>query len=341
MIRIALIGYGYWGPNVARNLYKNKEYEFVAICDKKKDRLELASKIYANSVDYLEDYKKIIDDKDIDAVALAVETSAHYKLAKEALESGKHVYVEKPFTDNVKDAEELYEIAKTKGLKIHVDHIMVYHPVIRKIKEIIDSGEFGDLLYFYCSRINLGNIKNDVSSMWDLSVHDLSIIDYLTDGKEPVSVKAMGKKMYSQKESTTFLTLDYKDFLANITSSWLSPIKERRLIIAGTKKMLVYDDVDVLNKLIVYDKGFDVEVVVKANRAVLRVAVIAVEEIGGGHHLSAPGVARDGDVLPVDPPVEGIARFLTVGEHLVDMLQQEHGPCVVLPIEQVAGVLVH
>lgn len=259
MIKIASIGYGYWGPNVARNLYKNKEYEFVAICDKKPERLDLAKKVYANAVKYIENHREIMEDSEIDAVALAVETSAHYALAKEALLAGKHVYVEKPFTDSVKDAEELYEIAKERNLRIHVDHIMVYHPVIRKIKEIIDSGEFGDLLYFYCSRINLGNIKNDVSSMWDLSVHDLSIIDYLTDGKEPVSVQAMGKKMYSQKESTTFLTLDYEEFLANIISSWLSPIKERRLIIAGTKKMLVYDDVDVLNKLIVYDKGFDVE----------------------------------------------------------------------------------
>ena len=259
MIKIALIGYGYWGPNVARNLYKNKEYDFVAICDKKMDRLNLAKKVYANAVEYIEDYKKIIENPEINAVALAVETSSHYALAKEALLAGKHVYVEKPFTDNVKDAEELYALAQKTGLKIHVDHIMVYHPVIRKIKEIIDKGELGELLYFDCSRINLGNIKNDVNSMWDLSVHDLSIIDYLTDGMEPVSVKAMGKKVYSQKESITFLTLNYREFLANITASWLSPIKERRLIIAGTKKMLVYDDVDVLNKLIVYDKGFDLE----------------------------------------------------------------------------------
>jgi predicted dehydrogenase len=259
MINIALIGYGYWGPNVAKNLYKNKEYNFLAICDQKIDRLEIANKVYANAVNYIENYKEIMENPEIDAVALAVETSAHYQLAKEALLSGKHVYVEKPFTDNVKDAEELLSIAQEKHLKIHVDHIMVYHPVIKKIKEIIDSGDMGELMYFDCSRINLGNIKNDVSSMWDLSVHDLSIIDYLTDGAEPVSVKAMGKKIYSQKESITFLDLDYDKFLANITSSWLSPIKERRIIIAGTKKMLVYDDVDVLNKLIVYDKGFDLQ----------------------------------------------------------------------------------
>ncbi len=258
-IKIALIGYGYWGPNVARNLFKNEEYEFVVICDKRNDRIKLAKKVYANAVLYTEDYKEILSDATIDAVALAVETSAHYILAKEVLQAGKHVYVEKPFTDNVKDAQELYELASEKNLRIHVDHIMVYHPVIKKIKEIINSGDLGEIIYFDCSRINLGNIKNDVSSMWDLSVHDLSIIDYLTGGAEPLDVMAMGKKAYSCKESIVFLTLKYEKFLANITSSWLSPIKERRLIIAGSKKMLVYDDVDVLNKLIVYDKGFDIE----------------------------------------------------------------------------------
>lgn len=259
MIKIALIGYGYWGPNVAKNLYKNDDYEFKAICDKRNERLEMAKKVYANAVEYVEDYLTIINDSSIDAVAIAVETSSHYKLVKEALCAGKHVYVEKPFTDNMKDAEELCQIAKDKNLRIHVDHIMVYHPVIRKIKEIIEAGDLGDILYYDCSRINLGNIKNDVSSMWDLSVHDLSIIDYLSDGEIPISVDATGKKVYSQKESIVFLTLQYKEFLASVTSSWLSPIKERRLIIAGTKKMLVYDDVDVLNKLIIYDKGFDIE----------------------------------------------------------------------------------
>lgn len=259
MIKIALIGYGYWGPNVAKNLYKNDDYEFKAICDKRNERLEMAKKVYANAVEYVEDYLTIINDSSIDAVAIAVETSSHYKLVKEALFAGKHVYVEKPFTDNMKDAEELCQIAKDKNLRIHVDHIMVYHPVIRKIKEIIEAGDLGDILYYDCSRINLGNIKNDVSSMWDLSVHDLSIIDYLSDGEIPISVDATGKKVYSQKESIVFLTLQYKEFLASVTSSWLSPIKERRLIIAGTKKMLVYDDVDVLNKLIIYDKGFDIE----------------------------------------------------------------------------------
>lgn len=258
MVKIALVGYGYWGPNVARNLYRNKQFDFYYICDKKPERLEMAKQLYANDLEYLTDYKKIINDPSVQAVALAVETSAHYELAKQALDAGKHIYVEKPFTDNVAQAEELRDLAKEKGLKIHVDHIMVYHPAIRKIKEIVDSGALGDIIYFDCSRLNLGNVKNDVSSMWDLSVHDLSIIDYITGGTDVEYVRAMGDNVYSKKESLTFLLVKYKDFLASIRSNWISPIKERKLILAGTKKMIVYDDVDVLNKLIVYDKGFEI-----------------------------------------------------------------------------------
>ena len=257
MTKIALVGYGYWGPNVAKNLYANKNVDFKVICDKKADRLEKARNMYAESVNYTLNFDDVINDTEIEAVALAVETSAHYELAKRALLAGKHVYVEKPFTDNVAQAVELRDLAHEKGLIIHVDHIMVYHPVIRKIKEYIDAGELGDIIYFDCSRINLGQLKNDVSAMWDLSVHDLSIIDYLSDGAEPNTVKAVGKRAYSAKESVTFLSLDYDKFLAKVTASWLSPIKERRILIAGTKKMVVYDDVDVLNKLIIYDKGFD------------------------------------------------------------------------------------
>ena len=254
MVKIGLVGFGYWGPNVARNIYRNKNFDFKYLCDKKPERLELAKNTYAESVTYVEDYKKLLEDPELEAVALAVETSAHFQLAK-------HVYVEKPFTDSVEQAVILRDLAEEKKLKIHVDHIMVYHPVIKKIKDIIDSGDLGDLLYFDCSRINLGQLKNDVSSMWDLSVHDLSIIDYLSDGCEPVAVSAMGEKIYTKKESITFLNIKFEKFLANLRSSWLSPIKERRIIIAGTKKMIVYDDVDALNKLIVYDKGFDVKII--------------------------------------------------------------------------------
>ena len=258
MLNFALIGYGYWGPNVARNLYKNKQVNFKYICDLKQERLDLAKDLYANDILYTKSFDDVIDDDSIDAVCLAVETSAHYELGKRVIESGKHLYVEKPFTDNVAQAIELKELAAIKGITIHVDHIMIYHPAIVKIKEIMDAGELGDVIYMDCSRMNLGKVKNDVSAMWDLSVHDLSIIDYLSNGTEVKSVKSMGKIIYSTRPSVTFITADYGAFLANIKANWISPIKERKLIIAGTKKMIVYDDVDVLNKLIVYDKGFDV-----------------------------------------------------------------------------------
>lgn len=258
MTRIALVGYGYWGPNVAKNIYRNQEYIFDTICDRRPERLSLAKQIYANEINYCQDYNQILENKEIEAVALAVETSAHFELVKQALLAGKHVYVEKPFTSNLEEAVELKRIAGEKKLIIHVDHIMVYHNAVRKIKEIIDSKEIGNVVYFDCSRLNLGNVKNDVSSMWDLGVHDLSIIDYLMDGETIKYVKAVGAKKFSMKESVTFLTAQYETFLANIRSSWLSPIKERKLVIVGTKKMIVYDDVDVINKLIIYDKGFDV-----------------------------------------------------------------------------------
>lgn len=257
MLNIALIGYGYWGPNVARHIYRNKKLNFVYICDIKEDRLALAKELYANDIKYTTNFEEIILDKSIDAVCLAVETSAHYELGKKIIEAGKNLYVEKPFTDNVQQAIELKNLAYKYNVTVHIDHIMIYHPAIMKIKEIMESGELGDIIYYDCSRMNLGRVKNDVSCMWDLSVHDLSIIDYLSNGVEVKTVKSIGRTIYSMKPSVIFVAADYGNFIANIKANWISPIKERKLIVAGTKKMLVYDDVDVLNKLIVYDKGFD------------------------------------------------------------------------------------
>ena len=258
MLNVALIGYGYWGPNVARNLYRNKNICLKVICDLDRDRLELAQQLYASEIEYTTNFDDVVVRSDIDAICLAVETRAHFELGKKVLKERKHLYVEKPFTDSVLQAKELKKLAEERNLIIHIDHIMVHHPAIIKIKEILDAGELGDIIYMDCSRMNLGKVKNDVSAMWDLSVHDLSIIDFLSNGATIKDVKSMGRVIYSSKPSVTFITVAYEDFIANIKANWISPIKERKLIIAGTKKMLVYDDVDVLNKLIVYDKGFDV-----------------------------------------------------------------------------------
>jgi len=255
MLNVGLVGYGYWGPNVARNLNAASGVCLKWICDKRKDRLEKAKSIYVSQTNYACDFIELINDPELNAIAIAVETSAHYDLVKQALLAGKHVYVEKPFTSTVEEAIELEELAENLNLKIHVDHIMVHHPIINKIKDIIASGELGDILYIDAMRMNLGQIKKDVSAMWDLAVHDLSIIDYITDGKEPYFISALGEKYYNPKESLCFLTMRYPNFISHIQSSWISPLKERKLIFTGTKKMIVFDDMKVDEKLMVYDKG--------------------------------------------------------------------------------------
>lgn len=258
MINIGLIGFGYWGPNVAKNIHSNLNLKLHSICDLKKDRLEKAKSIYIAQTNYETDYKKLLDNKDIDAIAIATETSSHYYLIKEALYAGKHVYVEKPFTSTVKEAEELEKLAQELNLIIHVDHIMIFHPIIKKIKQLIKNDELGEILFIDAMRMNLGQIKKDVSAMWDLAVHDLSIIDYLMEGKEPFYINSVGEKYYNPKESLCFLTLRYDGFISHIQSSWISPLKERKLIVAGTKKMIVFDDMKTAEKLMVYDKGVNV-----------------------------------------------------------------------------------
>lgn len=255
MLNIALVGFGYWGPNVARNLYNHSEVNFSYICDKKEDRLEKAKSIYIKQVKYVPDYAIILNDRNVDCVALAVETSAHFELAKQAIEAGKHIYIEKPFTSTVVEAVALKTIAEREKKIIHIDHIMMYHPYVQKIKELYDSGDIGDVIYFDASRMNLGQVKEDVNAMWDLAIHDLSILDYLFNPGWPNVINAIGHKSINISEVTTFLLLRYDNLIANIKSNWLSPIKERKLIIAGTKRMIVYDDVSMVEKLKIYDSG--------------------------------------------------------------------------------------
>jgi predicted dehydrogenase len=259
MLNIALIGYGYWGPNIARNLFHSKLTNLVSICDLKPDRLEMAKAKYLNQCLYTMDYKEYLNNPEIDAVAIAVETESHFKIAKEFILAGKHIFLEKPITPSVKEAIELTELAKKNQVTIHVDHIMIYHPAIKKVMNLIETGQLGDIIYFDFARLNLGKIKNDVSAMWDLAVHDLAIIDYLTHGAVPEEISIMGEKFWSIQESLTFLNLKYKGFLAHIKSSWISPVKERRIIIAGTKQMVVFDDMKNTDKMIIYDKGFDTD----------------------------------------------------------------------------------
>lgn len=254
-MNIVLIGYGYWGPNIAKNAMASSEWNLIGICDASRERLEKARILYGSSTEYFTDYTELLNRKDIDAFALAVKNDVGQKIAEDILKAKKHLFMEKPLAKSVRDAELLKKLANDNGVIIHVDHIMVFNPVIRKIKEILDSGELGELIYFDSSRVNLGpTIKEDVNAMWDLAVHDLAIIDYLSNGENAEYVNAVGLKKYDAREALTYLTIQYPNFIAMLKSSWISPLKERQMVIGGTRKMVVFDELK-MDRLMVYDKG--------------------------------------------------------------------------------------
>lgn len=260
MKKAALIGYGYWGPNIARNLNASNEYEFVAICDINDAMLSKAKNIFGDSVKYVKDYNEILDDDEISVCAVALRNEIGQQVAREVLKKKKHLFMEKPIATKAEDAQLLKQLAEENCVKIHVDHVLVFNPIIRKIKEIIDSGELGELISFESNRANLGpHIKRDMNAMWDLAVHDLAILDYLCGGKKAIKVECMGQKEYGDQEILTYLTVKYDNMIAMIKSSWFSPLKDRTMIISGTKKMIVFDDLKESEKLMIYDKGVDLD----------------------------------------------------------------------------------
>lgn len=258
-MKVALIGYGYWGPNLARKLNANQDIEFVGICEIDKGKLDKARGVYGDRLIYESDYKKVLDNWALDAVAIAVPTEYSFGIAMATLEAGKHVFIEKPIASTMERAQKLIDKARENKLVIHCDHIMIYHPVIRYIKRMIQKGELGELLYIDITRTNLGPIRSDINAMMDLAVHDVAVINYLADNPDFEELSAMGKVCYGKQETLTFLNIRYNNFIASIKSSWISPVKERRTVIAGTKKMVIFDDAAIDNKLVIYDKGIDIQ----------------------------------------------------------------------------------
>lgn len=259
-MNFGLIGYGYWGPNLAKNLIELKDERLIGICEPNPSRMERAKLVYDGRVQlFTDDYREILAHPEVDAVVIATPTEPSYHIAMDALAAGKPCFIEKPMASTVKRAENIRALAKKKGLIVHCDHLMIYNPNIQYIKNMIESGELGDLMYIDISRINLGPIRKDVNAMLDLAVHDIAVIDYLSGGNEPVRLSAFGQKMYGNQETITFLTLQYPTFMAHVKSSWVSPMKERRMMIAGSKKMVVFDDVKFAEKLTIYDHGFEIK----------------------------------------------------------------------------------
>ncbi|HSL05287.1 MAG TPA: Gfo/Idh/MocA family oxidoreductase, partial [Nitrospiraceae bacterium] len=258
MVKLGVIGYGYWGPNIVRNFSGHQDCKVVAVCDK--NPLALARVLIQHpNVRLMTEADDIVMSSEIDAVAIVTPVSYHYELAKKALENGKHVFVEKPFTATSAQAEELVELAERKNLQIMVDHTFLFTGAVRKIKQLVDDGTLGPLYYYDSTRVNLGLFQHDVNVLWDLAPHDLSIMDYLV-GLEPDLVVATGSAHVNSLEDVAHLTVYFaNNVLAHINVNWLSPVKVRTTLVGGQKKMLVWNDLDPAEKVRVYDKGADVK----------------------------------------------------------------------------------
>ncbi len=257
LINIGVIGYGYWGPNVVRNFSRNKNAKVVIVSDLNKKALNRANEIYP-AMKVTANSDEIITSADTDMIAIVTPVSTHYELAKKALQNGKHVFVEKPFTTTSAQAEELIELADKKNLLIMVDHTFLFTGAVRKIKQLIDDNELGRLYYYDSMRINLGLFQHDVNVIWDLAPHDLSIMDYLIK-ETPVAIGASGKGHVNDKEDIAYITVHFTNkLIAHFNVNWLSPVKIRMTLIGGEKKMLVWNDLSADEKIRIYDKGIEV-----------------------------------------------------------------------------------
>ena len=255
-MKVGVIGLGYWGPNLVRNFLAHKDVKKVVACDISENRLQLIKEKFP-AAELTTDCQGVINS-DTDIIVISTPVDTHYKLAKKALESGKHIWVEKPFTSTSNEAEELIEIADKRNLKIFVDHTFIYNGAVIKIKELIDKNELGNIIYFDSERINLGLFQRDVNVVWDLAPHDLSIMTYLLTKNKAKALAANGIANFKGKENLAHICIYFEDnCFAHFHVNWVSPVKIRRIIVGGDKKMLVYDDMENFEKIKVYDSGVE------------------------------------------------------------------------------------
>lgn len=254
-VRIGLIGYGYWGPNLARNFHQLPEAWLVACADSDPERLREAARLYPLH-QTATDYRALLDNPTLDALVIATPARLHFEVARAALNAGKHVLVEKPLAMSNADARELIETARRRERVLMVGHTFEFNPAVWKIKELVTSGALGELFYVYSNRVNLGRVQRDVNALWSIAPHDISILLYLLDTM-PVSVSARGGTYVSAGvQDVIFALLTFPDnLLAHVHASWLDPSKTRQMTLVGSDKMIVYDDVDPEAKIKIYDKG--------------------------------------------------------------------------------------
>jgi predicted dehydrogenase len=256
-VNFGVIGYGYWGPNVVRNLTNLEGSQVLTIAELSAPARQRAQKAYPG-IDVTSDARDVILSPKIDTVAVITPVWTHYELARAALENGKHVFVEKPFTSNTAQGEELINLAERKNLKIMVDHTFLFTGAVKKIGQLLDEGILGKLYYYDSTRVNLGLFQHDINVLWDLAPHDLSIMDYLLKAS-PEAVVATGQKHLNCHEDVAYMTLYFPEkVIAHINVNWLSPVKVRMTLLGGEKRMLVWNDLEADEKVKVYDKGVDV-----------------------------------------------------------------------------------
>ena len=258
MLKIGVIGYGYWGPNVVRNFHRGPDSKVTMVCDQNPCKLERINRAYPD-IKTTTDPSELVLSPAVDAVAVVTPVWTHYQLGKQVLSNGKHLFIEKPFTCNVSQADELIELAEKENLLIMVDHTFLFTGAVKKIRQFIDDGTLGKLYYYDSTRVNLGLFQHDINVLWDLAPHDLSIMDYLIDAKAE-AISATGQTHLNGHEDVAYMTVYFPEkVIAHINVNWLSPVKVRTTLIGGENKMLVWNDLEADEKIRLYDKGVKIQ----------------------------------------------------------------------------------
>jgi predicted dehydrogenase len=268
-VNIGIVGIGYWGPNIVRNLHADSSVSAIYVFDLNKGRLQKIKSKFPALIP-VRNFDALLDNN-IEAIIIATPVYSHFELAKKALENGKHIWVEKPFVMKVQEAEELINISEKNGLKIFVDHTFIYTGAVRKIKDLVEKNELGKIKYFDSVRINLGIFQHDINVLWDLAPHDLSILNYILPQFKVEAVSVNGIANYSKLENIAQICLYLSNgCFANLHLNWTSPVKARRIIVGGDKKMLVFDDLENFEKIKVFDSGVDFTTAEKLHEALVQ-----------------------------------------------------------------------
>lgn len=314
---VAQYGCGYWGPNLVRNFSALPECEMRYVVDASPDRRAFVEKSFSG-VRAVGDRQVVLGDAEIDAVIIATPAESHYSLAEEALRAGKHVFVEKPLATTVAEVEALEELAAERGLIVMAGHTFIYNAAVRYVRDLIDRGELGEIRYIYSQRLNLGRIRSDIDALWNFAPHDISIIQYWLGDPEPLSVHRVGMDFIQDGvDDVVFLSVSYPGkVLANIHVSWLDPQKVRKMIVVGSKKMVIYDDVSPDGKIMIYDKGIDKKAILGENMDF---------DTPRPDHFSY----RSGDVLM--PKIDFVEPLRTEARHFLDCLRSREEPITGIP----------